>query len=414
MKISVLNILLVLSLSACEKEPIISQPPFESKLIQWKFDADISQYENEIQANPVLFENWVIIALASINSSPNVPVLVAFNKNTGEKEWEYRHPEWTPDLLRNMKSKDHYMLLKFRDGIVCLDLHDQSILWQTYIQENISFLYPMEIFGDYLYLSEYFYNNINTLPFNDSVSLMRYHIITGMKEKLFGERIMDDHSPLIHPPVITTVDNAEIAIFTKAYLSSGPTKFVDMVAINTLTKEIVWKDSAYSHLQSAWNTPPYVYKNSVICASDYSLYSWDVKTGDMLWKTELTGLNQLVGFSFSGPFVHGDRVYAISNQGKVFCVDASNGQLIWQIIKVDNADGGPAKGPCNNPLIFKNYLLVNAWSERALIVFDINTGQEIERWSAAEYNGRNVIYDEETKTFFVTAYDKLRAFTINQ
>lgn len=190
---------------------------------------------------------------------------------------------------------------------------------------------------------------------------------------------------------------------------------MDKLAIDAKTKTVIWKDSAYSHLSSAWNTPPMIHNGNIIAASDYSLYSWNALTGEMKWKSELTGLNKLAGFSFSGPFLHGDRIYAVSNEGKVFCVNASTGQLIWQIITTPvSTTNGPARGPCNRPIVVDDILFINTWSDQALVLIDTKSGFVLERFRDAKYNGRNVLYDEESKTFFVTANDKLRAFTLNR
>lgn len=177
---------------------------------------------------------------------------------------------------------------------------------------------------------------------------------------------------------------------------------------------MVWKNTAYRSLRTAWNTPPYIFDGNVVLASDWSMYSFDAKTGQMNYRTELKSLNNQAGFSFSGPFVHNDKVYAIENNGHVFCLDARFGNILWQITNVGANANGPARGPCNRPIVVDDILYVNTWSDQAFILFDANSGQQLERYRDADYNGGNVVYDEETKTFFVTAQDKLRAFTVKK
>src|SRR5690606_24391159 len=136
-----MNFIILLScmlLVSCEKDPKPTpseEPPATEKIVKWIVDMDVSEYKNEITMDPVLYGDWIITGYASNDWNVNVPLLIAFDKNTGEKLWEYQHPEWPVSFIRNMKSKDHYLILKFRDGMVCLDIRDRSIIWQSSIPE---------------------------------------------------------------------------------------------------------------------------------------------------------------------------------------------------------------------------------------------------------------------------------------
>ncbi|MBP6694842.1 MAG: PQQ-binding-like beta-propeller repeat protein [Saprospiraceae bacterium] len=403
---------------SCEKEPNpkpIDPDPMD-KIIQWNWDAEIKQYSNELQRNPVLYKDWVIVGFASDYQNRNIPALIAFNKFTGKEEWRYTHPVQNTDLLRNVVVFKEYILLKYADRITCIQADTRNQLWEILYHPNLASYHPMDIYGDYFYQAENYYDVPDDFPFNDSVSLVRYHIPTGQSEVLFAERMVKDSGkhPEYYPPVVYNDGSKELVIFTRHYLDVDDFHPVDIFAVDIKTKEVVWKNEAYSPLRSAWNTPPYIFDGNVIAASDWSMYSWNAATGNLHWKTELTGLNQKAGFSFSGPFLHGNRMYAISNEGKIFCVDSETGLLIWQNVKVGNEDNGPARGPCNRPIVVDDILFVNAWSDQALVLIDTKTGSQLERHKDAKYNGRNVLYDEETKTFFVTADEMLRAFTVKK
>jgi outer membrane protein assembly factor BamB len=404
---------------SCEKEPINPTPeppaPIE-KRVEWKWNTSLEEYNKELQRNPVLYKDWVILGFASDYQNRNIPSLIAFDKNTGNQVWTYTHPVNNADSLRNVILYNDLIILKYIDRLTCLQVETRNVVWEHSYDQNASSLPPFVVYGQYLYQSEDYYDDLRDYPFNDSVSLMRYHIPTGQQEKLYGERMVKDSGkhPELFPPVVYQDGNRELVIFTRNFLDSGDEHPVDKIAIDTKTKEVVWIDTMYSHLSTAWNTPPFIFENNIIAASDYSLYSWNASSGELVWKTELTGLNKLAGFSFSGPFLHDNRIYAVSNNGKIFCVDAKSGILVWQNVKVGANNNGPARGPCNRPIIVDDILYINTWSDQALVLIDINSGQQLERYRDADYNGGNVVYDEETKTFFVTAQDKLRAFTVKK
>ncbi|MBK6365217.1 MAG: PQQ-binding-like beta-propeller repeat protein [Saprospiraceae bacterium] len=387
-----------------------------NKLVNWKWSYQTSEYSNELANDPVLYKDWVIIGYGSDYQNRNVPLLIAVDKLTGNKVWQYNHPEEKTSSCKNFKLHDKFLILRFTERLTCLSLEDRSIVWEKKLTENHSLPFAFEIYNDYFYIAEKYYDNPDDFPFNDSVTLMRYYIPTGQTEKLYGERmaINSNKHPEIFPALVYNDGTTDLVIFTRHYLDAGDFHPVDLLAIDTKTKEVVWKNEAYSPLRSAWNTPPYIFDGNVIAASDWSMYSWNAATGNLHWKTELTGLNQKAGFSFSGPFLHGNRMYAISNEGKIFCVDSETGLLIWQNVKVGNEDNGPARGPCNRPIVVDDILFVNAWSDQALVLIDTKTGSQLERHKDAKYNGRNVLYDEETKTFFVTADEMLRAFTVKK
>ena len=402
-------------LTGCEKEPI-NPPEPETKLVEWKWSVDMTLTNNELTNDPILYKNWIIVSYITDYQSRNLPTLSAYNKFTGIKEWEYYYPHKSTDDLRNIKLFQNLLVLKYRDRLICFNMDTQTIVWEKLYHEKERITFAAEVFGEYFYHAVDYFDNTSDFPFNDSVSLVRYHIPTGQSEVLFAERMVKDSGkhPEYYPPVVYNDGSKELVIFTRHYLDVDDFHPVDIFAVDIKTKEVVWKNEAYSPLRSAWNTPPYIFDGNVIAASDWSMYSWNAATGNLHWKTELTGLNQKAGFSFSGPFLHGNRMYAISNEGKIFCVDSETGLLIWQNVKVGNEDNGPARGPCNRPIVVDDILFVNAWSDQALVLIDTKTGSQLERHKDAKYNGRNVLYDEETKTFFVTADEMLRAFTVKK
>ena len=63
--------------------------------------------------------------------------------------------------------------------------------------------------------------------------------------------------------------------------------------------------------------------NAIYLGIGGTVIALDRATGDELWRTWLKGADQLVNV-----VVNGRQIYATTN-GKLFCLDASNGELIW-------------------------------------------------------------------------------------
>ncbi|MBK8081506.1 MAG: hypothetical protein IPK25_15255 [Saprospiraceae bacterium] len=104
--------------------------------------------------------------------------------------------------------------------------------------ENHSLPFAFEIYNDYFYIAEKYYDNPDDFPFNDSVTLMRYYIPTGQTEKLYGERmaINSNKHPEIFPALVYNDGTTDLVIFTRHYLDAGDFHPVDLLAIDTKNK----------------------------------------------------------------------------------------------------------------------------------------------------------------------------------
>lgn len=415
-----LLVLILLLFSSCEKslkemsEPL--EPPVNEKLVQWKWDTNFPEWKDELQRDPLLYKDLIITGFASDYQNRNIPLIVALDKRTGEKKWEYSYPNDKTDNCRNVKLYHDYLLITFTERIVCLSLVDRSVVWERVLTEHHSLSYPFDIYGEYMFIAEHYYDNPADFPFNDSVSMMKYHIPTGQFEMVFGERgqVNTTRHPQYYPCAKLSEEAQDIIFFTREFLDPGKIHTVDFLAVDLNTKQLNWIKSSFSNIPTCWNTPPFIFNGNVIVASDWSVYSFDAMNGSQKWRRELTSLNNQAGFSFSGPFLHNNLIYAVENDGHVFCIDAQSGNIKWQITNVGANSNGPARGPCIRPIVVDGILFINAWSDQALVLIDANSGIQLERHKAFKFNGRNVLYDEETQTFFVTADDQIRAFTIKK
>lgn len=116
----------------------------------------------------------------------------------------------------------------------------------------------------------------------------------------------------------------------------------------------------------------------VVCA--------DAATGRRLWATPLTGEAPEHGYPGSRctPTVDGDRVYVVTSDGQIVCLQTSNGNVLWR--RSFKADFGGRMmsgwGFSESPLVDGDWVLCTPGGRNAMIVaLDKRTGADV--WQAS-------------------------------
>ncbi len=118
-----------------------------------------------------------------------------------------------------------------------------------------------------------------------------------------------------------------------------------------------------------------------------AIYALEASTGKVIWRHSydcLTCFTQDVPFDGprSTPTVDGERLYTLSLEGHVFCLDTANGKILWSKRLVQDLGGRiPVYGYCGSPLVYRNLLLleVNA-PDASHLALDKMTGETV--WKA--------------------------------
>jgi outer membrane protein assembly factor BamB len=101
--------------------------------------------------------------------------------------------------------------------------------------------------------------------------------------------------------------------------------------------------------------------------------------------------------AFSTPTVLGGRVYAVGKLGRVVCLDASHGGIVWsKDLMKDFAGMEPYYGFACSPLIVANVMIIECGGDDALYLgLDRKTGQVIWKWGTGAKPGFSspVAYD---------------------
>ncbi len=129
-----MNIILSLFLAslfwACEKPDLVPPDPtqVEQDTIFELIWATRMDYEKEIVslANPVVYQDWFIV-----NGDLRFPpTIMAFNKDTGEKDWELVLDQVAGKNINEMFLYNNLILAENAYSVFAIDLDTKSILWE--------------------------------------------------------------------------------------------------------------------------------------------------------------------------------------------------------------------------------------------------------------------------------------------
>lgn len=122
-------------------------------------------------------------------------------------------------------------------------------------------------------------------------------------------------------------------------------------------------------------------------AEGQSVVAADLNGGKVLWSTKIgTPWKDRYGGARSTPTTDGDRIYAISTEGDLFCLNASSGEVVWKRSLTKEFNGKMAAGQnvdwrfSESPLIDGDWVIVSpGMNDAALVALDKKTGKEIWR-----------------------------------
>ena len=116
----------------------------------------------------------------------------------------------------------------------------------------------------------------------------------------------------------------------------------------------------------------------------------DEESGEVLWTREWATTYRMLMFSYASgpratPTVDGDRVYLTGASGRIFCLDAATGAVIWDKDTVAEYDAYvPVWGTSVAPLVDGDRVIfvVGGEPDALVMAFDKHTGEDL--WKALE------------------------------
>ena len=338
--------------------------------------------------------------------------LYGFDKHTGKKDWTYVHQgELRYKIIYNKLIGDIYIGMT-NDGIFGFDLNTKTVIWEINLSNmNISRGWNMTTRGDYIYLPCDLYrgNIIHSVS-----KILRVKYDTGEYETVFEKKSADSLMNGFSSPVFWTNPDTghDIMFFNNGNWNYQlpPQKIdQDMIAVDVVTKEVIWKNAAFSSVATNRSIPPVTYQDNVITGGDWSIYSFDARTGELRWKREFADLKPFGLWNTTQHLVEANRIYVNEVAHNIWCLDVETGAVIWH-----NNNDAPNCTPTMT--YYQDMLVYTSWGYGSIMVLDAFTGKQIHR--ERSHNGStfntDVIYDPQTDMFFTTDYHYAYGFRIRK
>ena len=154
---------------------------------------------------------------------------------------------------------------------------------------------------------------------------------------------------------------------------------------NQKTPRILWKVA----LTDNGNAAPAVANGQLYIVdhqgAEDSVRALDAATGKDLWHFNYPDADtNRYGFTVNTPLVVGDKLYVYSRKGKIHCLNAARGELLWNRDLASEYPGPPPPwGFCMSPVVDNQTLLLGvSGSSVGMVALDKETGKTI--WEAGD------------------------------
>ncbi len=403
-------ITILLLLASCQEEnpTIAPPPPFEEIEIfdqQWSSVMDSAKEIVNLN-NGVFYKDWYIYS-GDLNFAPT---LMAFNKETGNKDWEYVHSGIADSEIDYSILVGNIYIARTNKVIFAIDLDTRLPIWEFDFRAELNFSPgPVWLEQGLIYLRGS--QNLNTDQMTSDI--LKFDPNTGFLDIFYSA---DSGSIGLSPHVSYTSKNTGREMFIlKVYPNAGqspPTTTQNIRAVDAETKQVIWETKDFTQFYASdVGRPAIIYNEDiVITGGDWSMYGFDIQTGEQLWKTSMPGYTQWGIWTKTNHLLKDDRLYVNEGGHQLHCLNPLDGSFIWQ-----NLEDAPN---CSDNMLYyekEDYLVYTSWGLGSVMIVDALTGELVhqERSEDSTYNN-DPVYDPETDMFFTSTYKNAVGFKINR
>jgi outer membrane protein assembly factor BamB len=271
---------------------------------------------------PIVHGDYALFS-RSVLSADTEP-LIAFDKNTGKKLWEWNDYKRKGDL-RGYKNTyyafDNVAVITQGSQVYAIDLKMGKTLWENKVGdaalENVTGI------GSTIFQEKFKNVNGSDLPY-----LAKCDIRTGQWQTIFTDSLMLNFTQYynISEPMIDTNGDTLLIFSNTAYRlpgnPGGEASMSFIYSFNVTQNKLNYKKTIFPNKgindasNEILNGRRYVY-------GDYSISCYDTKTGEQLWqKKNLFDVIKLVA---------DNKIFTISDKGIIKCIDVNTQAELWNL-----------------------------------------------------------------------------------
>ena len=390
---------------ACDAPlPLPPEPPIvEQDTIFDLIWATRMDFEKEIVNlnNGLLYKEWYLYT----GDLDAPPTFWAYNKYTGNLDWELVLNQINGYEITHMFIIENILLARNAYNVFGINLDTKEVIWEENLND-IGFRMGRGIVAEngkyYLVVSE----NFDPLGgFNQYI--LEFNPFTGEKREVVKYTPDSIGTKTLSPPVYYQDDIILYNLRPNGELPPEYTKQY-MVAYDMNINQELWRTEVTESFASNGLHPPIIYNNTVITGGDWSMYAFDVLTGEQLWRTPIPGYDRFGIFAKTNHLIHNGRLYVNETGPNLTCINPETGDIIW-----NNTD---AANCTDNMVYYQDMLVFASFGEGSVLVIDALTGETLHKEGPYDNSifNNDVVYDEVRDMFFTSTYKHAIGFKVHK
>ena len=384
------------------------EPPSPLEM-QWvtrmDFEEDVITTDNVVH-----YKDWVVLGY---DDDDRIPKVMAFNKLTGEREWDLSIPDIYNEQLIHAVLHDNIYIGRGLKSVYAIDLDNQSLLWQ----ENLNAMgtrvgrITLASNGKVYVKADFSFGSAGQV-----LHIYEFDPHTGANRMVYSKPPDSTGIYSCSPPAIWFDEelDKEILILNLYPDSFAPPEEGAQYLVG------VDPDDRYTELfsipvvekfSSNGGHPPLIYNNTVFTGGWDEMFCFDLVTKERKWEYKLSTNDPFASWSKTNHLLFNNKLYINETGINVTCLNPFNGIQIW-----NNPEGGP--NSTDNMVYYEkeDLLVFTSWGYGSVMVLDGLTGQTIHREKEYEFSSFNndVVYDEDLDMFFTCTYKHVMGFKIHK
>jgi outer membrane protein assembly factor BamB len=336
------------------------------------------------------------LALVHVYFHSSKVKIIAFDKRTGHRKWEYALP---PSMRRPsyIDQKDNYIISVDENSIICFDIIARAIKWQQPLKTNYfdADIHPLLI-DDHLYIGQ-----IDNQGYNKMVS---YNLNSGIQEIVFTESKKWKSNEFSKPCIVTNGD--KYLIFKSRFCNNYCEKTEEDLRVYNLSKKTMhWEIDKLNNASTSFDNIIYNDNNSIYTVGNRDLFQIDVIDKEIKNKIPVFDPNLKYYSKCDSHFDLEKKVmYIHTIEDNLLAINTEDMTIKWKISNIRDSR-------CleDTPCIINDKLFIN---DHGVNVLDKNTGKPINIeyvWNSNSLDGK-IVYDAETGLFFGNNHMSITAF----